>query len=215
MAVPLGASQQAWGIECLKYATSMVPTMPPEVCYANPLAKRGPVDRERPLDWYAQHPGAGAATVALHLFNLLDQDLVYTYAHDLDPWYRRPVGVLTQAVFALAAAGLVLLAARARRERASAVALAALVATIACHLAVHALTAVEMRFGLPLLVLAGPLAAWTLTGSGALATAWRRRMLALGAIGWIVGALLLSDWVRAQAPQIRQWPIERLAAPLR
>jgi len=76
---------------------------------------------------------------------------------------------------------------------------------VLAHLAVHATTAVEMRFGLALLVLAGPLAGWFVSTFWPRQTAWRRGVLAVFVIGWIAGSLVLSDWMRAQAPQIVAW----------
>ena len=78
------------------------------------------LDVEAPWRWYLEHPGRGLLTIALHTFNLTDQDLLFTYSRDLDPWYRVPLGIVNHAAVALGALGLVLLGCRARAARDSA-----------------------------------------------------------------------------------------------
>src|SRR5204862_5401157 len=94
----LAENQQVWGIASLKYATALSPVPNPSIFYENPFAKTNPVDENRPLAWYFEHPRAGALTLGLHTFNLLDQDLLFTYSRDLDPWYRIPLGIATHAI---------------------------------------------------------------------------------------------------------------------
>jgi len=200
----LGQSQQIWGIANLKYATALPPVPNPSIFYGNPFAKAGPVDNDRPLAWYVQHPHAGALTLALHTFNMLDQDLLFTYSRDLDPWYRIPLGIATHAMVATALLGIALLTLRARTDRNAALAAVTLAAFIVAHVALHATTTVEMRFGLPLLVLAGPAAIGALRAV-ARATIRDRVLAAIAIVAYTVAALALSDWVRQQAPSIRAW----------
>ncbi|MEP7208480.1 MAG: hypothetical protein ABI920_16200, partial [Casimicrobiaceae bacterium] len=192
----LGTNQQIWGIQYLKYATALPPVPLPSVFYDNPLAANRPIDFGHPLAWYWRYPWAGARTLALHVFNMLDQDLFFTYARSLDPWYRVPVAILNHALLGFAVIGGVLMVARRRL----AVTAVAVIAFLAAHLGLHATTAVEMRFGLPLLVLAGPLAAfgWQVLHRNAAQRAWLAAVILVAA--WVTGALVLSDWVRAQAP---------------
>jgi hypothetical protein len=135
---------------------------------------------------------------------MLDQDLLFTYSRDLDPWYRIPLGIVTHAMVAIALIGIALLIGRARGNRHDTLAAIVVVAFVIAHVAVHATTAVEMRFGLPVLVLAGPAAL------GAIRALTRMRMrirvfAALGIVAYTAIALMLSDWVRQQAPSIRAW----------
>ncbi|HYT96713.1 MAG TPA: hypothetical protein VEO36_05290 [Casimicrobiaceae bacterium] len=205
VAAPLGYNQQIWGIPYLKYATALPPVPNPSIFYENPFASAGPVDEERPLAWYAKHPLSGALTLGLHIFNMLDQDLLFTYSRDLDPWYRIPLGILNHLLVATALLGIALLIVRARHDRLCALAAGAAILYIVSHIALHATTAVEMRFGLPLLLLAGP-AALAAIRELAHARASRRVALAsLAVVGYTTAALLLSDWVRQQAPSIRAW----------
>ena len=204
VAVHLGRNQQIWGIGNIKYATAMPPVPNPSIFYENPFANAGPVDEEQPLAWYMQHPLAGAITIALHTFNMLDQDLLFTYSRDLDPWYRIPLGIATHAMVGFALLGIAVLVYRARRDNGYALPAIALCAFVVAHVALHATATVEMRFGLPLLVLAGPLA---IAAVRELARARRRIQIlaAVGVFGYTVAALALSDWVRQQAPSIRAW----------
>ena len=204
VAAHLGQNQQIWGIANLKYATALSPVPNPSIFYENPFAKVGAVDSENPLAWYVQHPRAGAITVALHTFNMLDQDLLFTYSRDLDPWYRIPLGIATHAMVAAALLGIGLLVLRARGHRNDALAAIALLAFIAAHVAVHATTAVEMRFGLPLLVLAGP-AAIAAMRELSRASMRARVITVIAIVAYTAAALALSDWVRQQAPSIRAW----------
>jgi len=200
----LGRNQQIWGIANLKYATAMPPVPNPSIFYENPFANAGPVDADSPLAWYMQHPWAGAMTIGLHAFNMLDQDLLFTYSRDLDPWYRIPIGIATHAMVCAAIIGIVMLGARARTDPNCALAAITMLAFIIAHVALHATTAVEMRFGLPLLVLAGPAAIAALREL-ADASMRVRAFCAVAIVCYTAAALALSDWVRQQAPSIRAW----------
>jgi hypothetical protein len=206
----LGHDQQVWGISNIKYATMILSLTSktlehPRTFYANPFATGTTIDRENPLSWYVQNPVAGAATIGLHLFNMLDQDLLFTYSRDLDPWYRVPVGVLNHAMIALALVGAGLLVARARHDPGLVAPTLALAVYTLAHLGLHATTLVEMRFGLPLLLLAAPVA---LVGLRQLVSpsSWRSLAMASAFVAvWVLGSLALSNWVRQQAPLIREW----------
>ena len=214
LASALGHHQQIWGVAYIKYATALAPVPNPSIFYDNPFAKAGPVDEKQPLRWYASYPRAGAATLALHTFNMIDQDLMFTYSRDLDPWYRIPVGVVNHALIAFAAIGIAILIAGARRSRIRALGAIAALGYIGAHVALHATTAVEMRFGLPLLLLAGPAAVAAIFRLAS-RDAHRARMLAMATVSaYVIAALALSSWVREQAPSIRAWQAADNAAAL-
>jgi len=205
-AASLGHNQQIWGIANLKYGTAMPPVPFPSVFYSNPFATGRPVDEAHPLRWYRDYPGAGAATLALHAFNLVDQDLLFTYSRDLDPWYRIPIGIVTHGFVALALLGLFRWWRRAARDSTARLALVALLAFVGLHLAVHLSTAVEMRFGLPLLLVAFPLGAWYAADFAASGVRGKQVLLvAMWVIFWVVASLAISTWVRDQSPSIRAW----------
>lgn len=201
----LGGMQQRWGISMLKYATGRPPIPKARIVYNNPFAEGTTVDEASPLRWYVDYPGRGLATLALHVFNLTDQDLLFTYSRDPDPWYRLPLGVVNHAVVALGLGGLFLLGRRvwASREAVAIDGYVVLLALLCANLGVYAWTAVEMRFGLVLLLVLFPLA-----GYGLLRVAGTRDLRVAGAVGlgvaaYVVLALVLSGWVRDQAPLLR------------
>lgn len=204
----LGRMQGLWGIMYLKYATALPPIPTPQVYYDNPFFRSSTVDEAAPWRWYASYPARGVVTVALHTFNLTDQDLLFTYSRDLRPWYRLPLGVLNHGVVALGLLGLLLLGRTvfASRKAAWIEGYVALVVLMGANWAVYALSAVEMRFGLVLLMVLFPLAGYAL-----MRISVNRSVTTLSAVSayllcYIVGALLLSGWVRSQAVQIRGEP---------
>jgi hypothetical protein len=209
----LGRWQEILGIENLKYATAVRPLPTATVFYENPFSRGTKIDEERPWRWYLANPGRGALTLGLHTFNLVDQDLLFTYSRDLDPWYRLPLGVLNHAAVGLGVLGLLLLVrgVMSRRKAAEADALIVLGLTIAGNWAMYCWTAVEMRYGCVLLLVLFPLAGYAAT------SLLRRRdtriALATGAglILYVAASLLLSGWVRDQAPLIRQARAARVA----
>ena len=207
----VGLLQQSLGVQYIKYATGLPPVPEPPVPYYNPLLPGTTFDDNAPLAWYATYPLRGIATIALHTFNLTDQDLLFTYSRDLRPWYRVPLGIVNHAAVALGLVGLVLLGrglrdatAPWRRDP-----WLVLVALIGANWAVYAWTAVEMRFGAVLLLVLFPLAGFAVLDVAARG-ARSLRLLSLGTAAYVVFALALSGWVREQSPLIRYY--ERAAA---
>ncbi len=201
----LGIMQQVWGIQNIKYATGMPPVPRGAIYYHSPFWLGTNVDMKSPWRWYVDYPGRGLLTLAIHTFNLTDQDLLFTYSRDLHPWYRVPLGVVNHGVVALGVIGLVLLGRRvvAQREAEAIDGYVLVLALFGANLAMYAWTAVEMRFGAVLLLLLFPLA-----GYAALRLWSGRNGRVLTAVGvgigvYVVAALMLSNWVREQSELIR------------
>lgn len=201
----LGKAQQLWGIQDIKYATAMPPSPGAAVHYVNPWLTGTTVDEADPLAWYVAHPRRGALTLALHSFNLTDQDLLFTYSRDLDPWYRVPLGIVNHAVVALGLIGLVVLGSDALRvgHRTDRDAMALLALALAGTWALHAWAAVEMRFGALVLCVLFPAAGYTLYILARSTRVLRTIAIAVVVAAYVAGALRLSAWVRDQAPLIR------------
>ncbi len=201
----IGLLQQSLGVQYLKYATGLPPVPKPPVPYENPLLPGTTLDEAAPLRWYVDHPGRGLATIAFHTFNLTDQDLLFTYSRDLWPWYRIPVGIVNHAAVALGVVGLVLLGRRLRRtpDPKGRDAFAVLLALLVANWAVHAWTAVEMRFGSVILLVLFPFAAFAVHEGLAAPRRPAVAIVALATALYVGAALALSGWVRDQAPQIR------------
>jgi 4-amino-4-deoxy-L-arabinose transferase-like glycosyltransferase len=206
VSVDLGQLQQSLGAQNLKYATALPPVPRAPVYYNNPFYEGTTMDEAAPWSWYLDHPLRALATVALHTFNLTDQDLLFTYSRDLTPWYRVPLGIVNHAVVALGLVGLVLLGQRARtaKDPRWRDAYVMLLALIAANWAVYAWTAVEMRFGSVLLLVLFPLAGYAALRIAALRSTRKVRPVAAGIAAYVTVALLLSAWVRDQSPLIRE-----------
>jgi hypothetical protein len=198
------SSTNAWlGIQNIKYSTSHIPgSNDPRVIYVNPF--RGP-DAGRvdaPGAWYLSHPGRGAATIALHAFNLLDQDLPLPYNPTLAPAYYPAVAILNLFMAACGILGLILAVRPAMRSphwRALyIVALAALV----CLIGANSFYMVETRYGVPPLIILYASAAWLCAER--LRHTPARTTAALLGLAFLLASIgcALSVWVRAQAPAI-------------
>jgi hypothetical protein len=202
----LGKMQQVWGIQNIKYATAMPPMPAAAIYYHNPLWLGTTIDEQSPWRWYLAYPGRGALTLAIHAFNLTDQDLLFTYSRDLDPWYRIPLGIVNHAAVALGVVGLFLIARRVRaeRDRFGVDAGIVLLVLIASNLAVYIWTAVEMRFGSVLLLVLVPPAIHAVLHIARSRNARSIVVCAVAVIAYAAFALQLSDWVRSQSEWIRQ-----------
>ena len=209
---PLLYSQLFRGRYQLKVGGALVAQRLIPVFYLNPLfedAEKQPrtwrvLPENRPADplrWYVDHPLAGLATMALHDFNLVDQDMFFGHSPELHPWWRLPSILLDHCMLALAALGLI-----AWRKQANTApglcAWALLTLFILAHFALYSLMAVEMRYGLPLLLAASPLA---FVGAASLFQyPFRRKLAIMLLVAAYVGfAMTLSNWVRDQSPQLR------------
>jgi hypothetical protein len=201
----LGKQQQKLGIENIKYATGMPPVPTAPIFYNSPLFADTEVHDVDMWHWYLEYPLRGIATLALHTFNMTDQDLLFTYSRDLDPWYRVPLGVINHGVVALGVLGLVLLGIRVRAagDTSHRDAYLMLIVTLAGNWAVYAWTMVEMRYGSVILLGMFPLAGYAGIRIAGVSRG-NAAVAGLGVAGYVVFALLLSDWVRQQAPVIRE-----------
>ena len=166
-----------------------------QVFYENPLFAGTQLDY--PLQWYVMHPVRGVATFALHIFALVDQDFIFPYPTTLHPHYRVVTSTANHLMLALAFCGAWMFVRR------STWGLWVLVgAYIGGFISIYGLTAVEARFGLPILVFAAPLAAWTCAALPSITTRALTTVVLSAAIYTSV-ALLISNWMRDQAPSIR------------
>jgi hypothetical protein len=190
------------GYRNLKYQTYYLRgfNSSPRLVYRNPLAV-GYADvngfaREKPL--------ALAATYALHIFGLLDQDFAFPYVRELDPWYRWPLSTLNYLFIWAAAVGLVVGSRRWWRQG-TRLAWVVFPTTAACYLLVYLPTTIESRYGIPVFILLAPVAAATLLAVAAhvRARAWRSVAVAgAGALLVVLACAWLSIWFQAQAPTL-------------
>ncbi|HXN46304.1 MAG TPA: discoidin domain-containing protein, partial [Bryobacteraceae bacterium] len=204
----LGSFQVSTGIAVLKYATGLPPVPTRQIDYTNPLAHAGRVDPDHPLLWYRDNPQAGLETILMHAFAILDQDFIFPYVVDLAPSYRIPVAVLNHVGIGLAvyALWLWIRAARrpGRRRSILCVSLPVVMLYILGVFVIYSVAAPEARFGLPIILLAAPLAAT------AFSQFWRLRTLRLILLGTAIAAyaaiaIAASGWMRSQSPAISGW----------
>jgi len=192
-----------FGVRYIKHATASIGTLRPEVMYENPLYGGEPLSEESPLAWYWQHPFKGAATTALHIFNMLDQDLPFPYNTTLVPTYYPAAAIANMFVVGCGLIG-VFVAGRAVRASAEArpYYLLALI-MMASQVGMHMLFAIETRWGVPLLMVLYVLATFLVASWLPAAPPARRIAAILGAGAIAAASFPLSQWVRQQAPQIR------------
>lgn len=201
VAQDLGAIQQRAGVMYLKYASGMPPLRGASIEYRNPYLPGTILDVNAPLHWYVDHPREGLMSAALHVFNLTDQDLLFTYARDLDPWYRIPLSVLNHGIVAIGLLGLAMFIWSARNMVERREPAAALVLLLGAHIGVYATAAVEMRFGLPLLLVLFPFSGYAVWRVVKMSVPRRTAVVVYG-MCYVAMALGLSSWVRTQAPMI-------------
>jgi hypothetical protein len=209
VASELGPLTRSMGLLFLKYTTSVVPGADPRVKYENPFLVDIESGLADPLAWYVAHPVPGLKTIASHVFNLLDQDLPLPYVPDLAPWYSPWI---VGANWAMVALGLAAMAGAWLPRSAAGPAERWVVVLVAVlllgHLGVHALSSVEGRYGVALLVPLYGLAAVAATALWR--RAGRRQCLAAALLMLSAGAgLALSTWMRRQAPAIQAAIVER------
>jgi len=153
----LYTAQLSTGMAVLKYATVVVPNVDPRLFYVSPFRLASATS---PLELLRQAPLNFLATIGLHAFGLLDQDLPYTYVRDLNPWYRWPLSLVSDLYGAWIGTGVLLGAlcwwrSRARPRLDAFACLAALLVS-GSYVAVYLGTVVEIRFTAPLYLLLIP-----------------------------------------------------------
>lgn len=208
-AADLGDLQVRWGIENLKYTTAPLPGRDWQVFYPNPFVA-GTLRPDEPagVDWYVRHPLRAAATVSSKLVGAFDVDYLAPYVHDpaaRSPWVLR-LGTLS--VLLLGGIGVVLHALRRRaggslatawRRDGASVGPAWLPALLVAGWgAVTLLTALELRFALPMYALLLPLALGTLGCWWAAPIRGRAAWLIIGA-GALAGLAWVAAFVASQA----------------
>jgi hypothetical protein len=192
---------QILSIRLAKYGTSFIEGQDPHVFYNNPFYHDEPLDAVRPFRWYWQHPVRGAATMGIHVFDVLDQDLPFTYITNLTPWYYPWLAFANLFVLAVACIGLAGCGWYIRKSQPQArLAYLVLGAILLLHLGIQAPFHAEVRFGIPSLIVLYIWAAW-----GAVwrfpALARRGKLIAVGTVVVLtVSGGALSEWVHHQAP---------------
>ena len=200
----LASFQINTGITSLKYITGRPPIPISQIYYVNPFAKAANIDPGHPLRWYRENPASGFKTLSLHAFALLDQDFIFPYVVDLTPPYRIPLAVLNHVGIGLAAWALWLWIWHDPRFGAGPIlriTLPVIMLYIFGVFVICGAAVVEARFGLPLILLAAPLAGAAIRHFLRLPA---RRLVLPGATVAVYTAMAIgaSGWMRSQSPAI-------------
>jgi lysylphosphatidylglycerol synthetase-like protein (DUF2156 family) len=155
----------------------------------------------QPLLFYTENPLRGAATIGLHVFNSLTFDYLYPYVPNLRPWYMPFTLALNHLVVWVGAlTGVALLyrcVGRALFEIKHAWVFF-VCGSIAAISMINAGSAVESRFGLPVLAALGPLALYGLVRSKDLSRGWQVGLVLSTAV-YVGASVWLSLWVLSMA----------------
>lgn len=204
----LRQAQAISGIENIKCATAIPPVPITRITYVNPFFAGTRLPDRFPSAWYIEHPLRGAATIGLHVFDLIDQDFPFVYVRDVRPWYRLPEAIALHLAVGLSLIGLFFWATSQPLGKPSEIREAntsrmTYFLLVGAYLAVYSISDPESRFGVPLL--------WAIFPFSALA--FRRLKESRGkrlgsalliAVAYAVLAVRLSAWVTAQSPAIEQ-----------
>lgn len=193
-----------WGKSQFKYATYI--SGPPQIFYYNPFYVNAHAGNAWYL-WYFHNPVAGLKTFGLHIFGILDQDLFFTYAPTLTPWWRIPVGLMNHLMIGMAIWGLIFWGSNIfkrttldkRNAELEKLGLFSVVLFLAGLFALQGFCIAEMRYGLPALLLSFPLAFFACIEC----YSYKRNFLIVTTVLlYVFSAMLLSEWTRMQAPRI-------------
>jgi hypothetical protein len=89
----LGGTQFRWGIRYLKYGTNLSGPGDVEMFYINPFLKS-----EASSLWYLRHPLSGSATIAAKFIGAFDFDYLLPYIYDIRPFYRWPSAFISLSI---------------------------------------------------------------------------------------------------------------------
>ncbi len=195
--------QLTWGMSYLKYGTLAIPGKPPSLYYFNPFYQP---EITSPLEFATNQPIGYALTLSIHLFAMLDHDLVFPYVTDLDPWYKWPLAILNYGYLFVAAHGVIQWIRRTvKRKRIDQVNLIFLGMLLGAtsYLFLYIFVAVESRFSLPVYLWMTP---FFIYGAGKINEAILQRregsIVRLIFAGWLFlcASTFLSNWIQLQAP---------------
>lgn len=206
----LAGFQSSAGLSMIKYGTSVAPNFAGGIEYLNPFIHKSSTPEGFSLSLFLYNIKTRLLTSMLHVFAVIDQDLFFTYAKDLTPWYRWPSTILSLLVAGLGATGFMIHLSKVFITNTAKTALVAnasykklllaILLIILANIAIYSQTASEMRFGLVLLAL------FSLFIPFARDLFLRNKYLfLLITIIYLAMGIWLSHWIQKQAPIIHQY----------
>ena len=204
----LRRAQAILGVKYIKYATAIPPVPITSVTYANPFFAGTRLPDRFPSTWYIEHPLRGAATIGLHVFDMVDQDFPFVYVRDVLPWYRLPEAVALHLLAGLGLIGLFFWATMQPYGKPSEIREAitrriAYFLLVGAYLAVYCTSDPESRFGVPLLWAIFPFSGLAVRRLKATRGKWFGSALLI-VVAYAAIAVRLSAWVTAQSPAIEK-----------
>ena len=165
----LKAKQLDAGVRYIKYGTNMTGERPAGLFYRNPLFVEA--EGRQGIDWYFRAPLRGSMTLVLRMFAGFDFDYLFPYIYDLRPGYRPVLFLLSQFIvfFGIGAIILLMYPTLARRILGTSAAEhfywtgpipagQVFITALLGWAAIHAVSAIENRFTLPMVTMLMPLA---------------------------------------------------------
>ena len=215
VAAKLGMGQYMGGLRLLKYATSIIPNVPPQVEYINPAWQavvgenaRSIFSSKAPLDavkFLLYHPQIGFTAFAGHVFNLIDQDSIFPYLAVKEPWYRWITSIIGYLTAFFGGCGCFvsmrwLFCKKCRssiyEEKLSRM-LVSLLLFLFFYFGLYSTTQVETRFGLPVITILSFFI--PVTWNYLLKDAHQRKAVLFSMMFFVALAIVLSCWVQKQA----------------
>lgn len=201
----LKAEAQLLGVKYVKYGTSVIDGEDPHIFYDNPFFDGRLPDSKMPFSWYLAHPLRAVGTGALHVFNVLDQDLPFPYNTNLSPFYYPAVSIGNLFIVCLGLLGMVGVGRyRERFAGGGKFAITVLILAVALHLGIQAPFHAESRFGVPSLIVLYVWAVWAVVYF--LPTVGRKSQVACLAlvIAMTISGWRLSTWVHGHSAAIAE-----------
>lgn len=158
--IDVGKVELMDGWKYIKYATAIIPGHSPRVAYLNPYFNSGVDDSLchtslSLIIYHISHPVHLIICTVLHIFTLLDQDLIVPYNNFLHPWYRWIASSTSHIISSGGIIGIIycLIASKARSNATNGqrIIVLLLIAYIVSYCSVYSQSQVEARYGLPLI----------------------------------------------------------------
>jgi hypothetical protein len=188
--IELGKLQIKWGIEYIKYATNLSGEGIPQLYYRNPFYTNS---ENLGLNWYFLNLGNGIKTIFLHLFNVFTYDYYFPYIYNLYPKYKSITLLYSWFILYYGIIGILQLYNKQNKDKLFKFLLYIVLPTIFLStLSVLSISAVEVRFSLPLILILIPFAYLSFLDNFKKFKIWALFGL------WIIFAYIITSFVDLQ-----------------
>lgn len=203
----LSHKQLGWGQHNLKYGTSRLSEIKAAPIFYKSPWFRGKIHK---TSWrtYYEHPFKTSLQFLVKMFALVDMDLCFPYNKSLKPWYRWPGSIISCLVSIFGIFGLFLCKNYFHKIRnlPFSIVYAVIAAGGILFALGYSFTAVECRFGLPVLASLGVLQ-FPFWDSFNKWTSKKKRVFIAAAFFLLLGGLCLSHWIQTQSIEIQNYDV--------